>query len=245
MGKRKREDKGKNKGKKGGTKKPRKGYSTVPRSRGVYAQGEMKYFDNNASTAIPASTDWTGTELDPTATGTLFVPVLGTGISNRIGKMVKVHTIRIKGVLTCSAQQNQTAGDSSSIARILVVRDQQTNATQAQGEEIMSSRGTAVLNTCSFQNIDNFSRFKVERDMTFILDNVNMSYDGTNIESSGLATKFKCNLKFNPPIEVRFNSTNGGTIADIVDNSWHVIATTNSSDLATALSYVSRVCYKD
>ena len=56
---------------------------------------------------------------------------------------------------------------------------------------------------------------------------------------------FKYSIYFKKPISVRFNATNGGTVADIVDNSFHVLATCTSTALGPNLYYNCRVCYKD
>ncbi len=74
----------------------------VPRSspavsRGWAVPGEMKYFDaERANVAIGASVDWTATEVDPATLNTLFAPVKGTGINNRIGRKVHVHKVKIR-----------------------------------------------------------------------------------------------------------------------------------------------------
>lgn len=224
----------------------RRGFSSVARTRGAQVQGEMKYFDTEKSlSAISESNDWTGTEQDPTTFDTLFVPVTGAGINQRIGKACKVLKMKMRFLLDAPQQLNQTGADPAATCRILVYLDKQTNSAQAQGEQVMTagvSDGTGIL---QFQNINNFGRFQVIKDWTFSLANPNMSYDGTNIEQAGLAKTWKMTRKFKKPIVVRFNATNGGTIADIVDNSFHVIALCDNDDLASRLSYASRFCYKE
>lgn len=234
-------------------KKARSGYSTVARTRGVYATGEMKYFDSLLTiTAITASTNWTGTEYDPNVVpvanmNTLFAPTQGAGINQRIGKACKVYKIKIHGEIQMPAQTNQVVADASNITRIALVQDCQTNSTQAQGEQVFSppTTATATLATEAFQNIDNFGRFKVLKDKFFVFNSPTLTYDGTNMEQSGMNKRFQWTIKFKKPIEVRFNNTNGGTVADIVDNSWHIMANTNNSDLAPYLAYQCRVCYKE
>lgn len=231
----------------------RAGYSTVARTRGVYAKGETKYFDSLLTiTAINASTNWTGTEYDPNVVpvanmNTLFAPTQGAGINQRIGKACKVHKIRIQGEIQCPAQTNQVAADATSVIRLSLVQDNQTNSTQCQGEQVFTppTTATATLATEAFQNIDNFGRFKVLKDKFYAFQNPNMSFDGTNIEQAGLVRRFKWVVKFKKPIEVRFNATNGGTIADIVDHSWHIMANNTSTDLTPFLVYQCRVCYKE
>ncbi len=226
---------------------------TVARTRGVYGQGEMKYFDTErSSTAIPAAADWTGTEFPPNVgtPTTLCNPVQGAGIDNRIGREIVVYKIKIRGQITVGPQTAQSAGDSASVIRMFLCQDEQTNATQAQGEQIMTdpATATAVQAVSTYQSLANFGRFRVARDKFFVIQNPNASNDtgatGGGIQQ-GLARTFKFNLKFPKGLRVRFNAINGGTIADIVDNSWCVYANCSSTTLAPAITYNSRVCYKE
>lgn len=226
----------------------RKGFSSVARTRGAAVTGEMKYFESLLSaSALTASVDWTGTEHDPATLLTLFDPIVGAGVNQRIGKSVKVLKIKIKGIIASAPQIDQTAADGGSMIRMLLVQDMQTNSAQCQGEQVMAAPGTATSNLVnqSFQNIDNFGRFRVLKDITTNLQNPNMSYDGTNMEQAGLIRSFKMTAIFKNPVIVRFNATNGGTIADIVDNSFHFIAQTSNIALAPTISYNCRVCYKE
>jgi len=227
--------------------KNRKGYSSVARTRGAAVTGEMKYFDTVLTAgALPASTNWTGTEFDPATILTLFAPTVGAGVNQRIGKSAKVLSIKIKGYINIASQADQTATDAAVMVRVLLYQDLQTNAAQAQGEQVMDgSAASAFQMINSFQNIDNFGRFRVLKDKRIILDNYAVTYDGTNIEQSGMIRQFKFTHKFKKPVVVRFNATNGGTIADIVDNSWHVIATSNTGGPAPTISYSCRVNFKE
>lgn len=209
--------------------------------------GEMKYFDTFlTATAIPATTDWTGTEFDPATFLTLVVPVVGAGVNQRIGKAIKVLKIKVRGAIQSTSQMDQTAGDPAAQVRLILHQDKQTNAAQAQGENVMSTpSANALVTTNGFQNIDNFGRFQVLADRTIVLENPNISWDGTNLEQQGLITPFKINHTFKKPVVMRFNATNGGTIADIVDNSFHIIATASNAGLTPTIGYSCRVCYKE
>ncbi len=225
---------------------PRAGYTTVPRTRGWAAQGEMKYFDSSrAAIALTASADWTGTEVDPATLNTLFVPTQGAAINQRIGQGCDIHKIKIRGTINVPAQVNLTAASTASIVRIILVQDMQTNASQVQGETIMDSFGDSVRNIHAFQNVDNFGRFRVLKDRKINMQDPNISWDGTNMEAMGLTKIFRLNCNFATPIRVRFNATNGGSIADIVDNSFHVIAMATNISLAPTILYTCRVCFKE
>jgi len=253
------------KGAKGAVKKrkteakgSRKGYKTVARTRGVYATGEMKYFDTRLeATAIASAAAWTGTELDPTATVEstpvatplcLAAPVVGSAINQRIGREIKVHKIKMRFNVNAPAQAGISAADPGSNIRIQLVQDTQTNSTQMQGEQLMTA--TADINSAmlGYQSLNNFGRFRVIKDKFLTLNNPAIANDTGatgGVVQQGLIKTFKFSINFKKPIPVRFNATNGGTVADIVDNSFHIIANTNATGLAPTLSYFCRVAYKE
>jgi len=208
--------------------------------------GEMKYFTTElAATAIPSVAAWTGTEFDPTTFNTLCVPIVGAAINERIGKQIKVLKIKVNGLITVAPQVDATATDAGTKIRLILYQDKQTNSAQAQGEQVMTPSTNASNSPNVFQNIDNFGRFIVLKDKSILMDSPSISYDGTNIEQSGLVRNFKFSIKFKEPVVVRFNATNGGSVADIVDNSFHIIANSSSASLVAGMQYVCRVCYKE
>lgn len=232
----------------------RRGYQTVARTRGVYSKGEMKYFDSQLTNSpIVASSDWTGTEVDPNnipvvGINTLFVPTQGAGINQRIGKAVKLHKIRIMGQIVTPNQTADPNSDSACLVRLALVMDTQTNSTQAQGEQVFTPSVTAnpYLGVQAFQNIDNFGRFRVLKDKFIPIQDPNMAMiAGPQIHTQGLVRKFKMTYKPKRPIEIRFNATNGGTIADIVDNSFHLYANASNVQLGPQIVYQARCCFKE
>lgn len=208
---------------------------------------ETKYFDSSlAATALTASTNWTGTEVDPATLNTLFVPVQGSGINNRVGRKVQVKKIKVQGQITCVKQTDQTASDEAAHIRLILYQDMQSNGTQSQGEDLMDgSSGTAAGCVNAFQSLANFGRFRVLRDYHLVVQNPNFSWDGTNLEQQGLVKPFKMSHVFRTPLTVHFNATNGGTMADIVDNQFHIIAMTYSTNLAPSILYNCRVSFVD
>ncbi len=226
----------------------RPGYRTVARTRGWAASpGEIKYFDSTkAATALVAADDWLATEFDPATLNCLFVPVKGTGINQRIGRKVTVQKIKIRGMIISAAQANQTATDASSVIRMALVHDMQTNAVQAQGEEVFAAPGTAASTNAvvSFRSLATFGRFNILKERFFTFQNPNLSYDGTNMEQNGIVKTFKLNYTFKKPLDVNFNAANGGTVADIVDNSFHLIVNASGITLAPLILYECRTSYK-
>jgi len=221
--------------------------SFVRRSYGnPLAISETKYFDADRDlTAIQnvAGASWANTEQDPATLNCLFAPSQGNDYNNREGRKCYVKAIKMRGYINCLAQTDATTADGAAFVRLIVYMDKQTNATFSQGEDVIAS-GSATLNTvASFQNPANFGRFRVLKDKIISLEAKAMSYDGTNMEQAGLMRPFKVNIKFRKPLLIHFNATNGGTVADIVDNSFHVIAATSSAALAPNIVYKSRVVF--
>lgn len=228
----------------------RAGYGSVARTRGASVTGEMKYFDTElAQTAITAvTTTWpAGTMKDPTTFNTLVVPVVGAAINQRIGREIKVLKIKIRGEFAVGTQATQAVADNGSNIRYMVVQDMQTNAAQMTGAQLQTDYSGPEVTIGGFQNLNNFGRFRVLKDKQIQFSNANMAGSPTaaDLVQSGFRRPFKCNIKFKIPIKMRFNATNGGTIADIIDNSFHFLAGTDNTNLGPTVSYACRVCYKE
>jgi len=202
--------------------------------------------------SVAAQATWAGCEIDPfnAAVGAQLCIGLvppGTGYFQRIGRRIRVRKLRIRGEIEVPLQANQTAADQAGLVRIVLYQDKQTGGVQAQAEEVLgASESMDVQNDGQAihvpQNPINFGRFRVLYDKTFKLTPPPISYDGTNVEQAGFSVPFKINVKCDVPIN--FNQTNGSTVADIVDNSFHVIAATTSG-LNCSLSYVCRMVFED
>lgn len=218
----------------------------VPRSLGnALAVTERKYFDTEVTRAlVNVATSWAGAEQDPTTIGNLCSPQQGTSALTRVGTRINVLAIKIRGKITVASQTNQATGDTPAACRIILVQDMQTNAVQLNAEDVISS-GAGSNGTEMFQNIDFFGRFRVLRDKRMIMQNPNLSWDGTNLEQQGLQRNFEWIVKFRKPVQVRFNATNSGNVADIVDNSFHVIGGVNNTELAASLAYKCRAVFVD
>lgn len=241
---------------------PRKGFKSVPRARGAAVTGEMKYFDADYSpvAALTAvTTTWpAGTIVDPLTTINLgsaavanplclFDPTVGAGLNQRIGRKVKVMKIKLQGTFSVTAQAAQAAADSACKIRLALVQDCQTNAAQMTSAALFND-GTAastVLN--SFQNPNNFGRFRVLKQKMFCISNLNLTGSPTTADviQTSYRLPFKFNVNFKTPVLVNFNATNGGTVADIIDNSFHVICGTDNAAYGTTISYYSRVAFKE
>ena len=207
----------------------------------------MKYFDTAVNMGqVPISNSWTGTTIDPTTFNTLCVPVVGAGFNQRIGKEINIVKLKIRGHFNVFSQEAQAGSVPATVIRFGIFQDMQTNGTQAGGQLVMTPTNTNAQAPFTFQNIDNFGRFKVLKDKTCVIQDPNLAGSDTVHDVNARTHIFKMTLKFRKPIQVRFNNTNGGTIADIIDNSLHFFANSNGNvTFQPYVNYLCRVCYKE
>jgi len=215
--------------------RPVRKLQSVARTRGALVRNpERKYFDTGlADGALVTATSWAGSELDPATYLNLCSPQTGSDINQRIGRKIAVSKITIRGQVYVPAMVDQSAGHHGVVVRLILYQDMQTNAAQCQGETLMSgtspSHASNLVNT--FQNTAGFGRFRVLKDKTMYMDNPVMARDATNFEQQGLVRPFKFSVKFSKPVVVHFNGADGGSVADIVDNSFHMIGAQITSTL--------------
>lgn len=230
-------------------KAPFKKRRTVPVNKTlVRVVPERKYFESirTGLALIQSTTNWTGAELNPATLNCLFAPVQGDDIANRQGRKVQVLQIRISGQIGVPPQSGQISSDIASIIRLHLVQDLQSNGVQLNASNVF---GAAVAGEPidMFQNTAFFGRFKVLKTLKFVMENPNFIEHtaAADILQQGLAHIFKMNVKFMKPVVVHYNSNNLGTIADVVDNSFHVIGLCSSSQLAPAIAYRCRTTFVD
>lgn len=242
----------------------RKGYGSVARARGAAVTGEMKYFDCElgATTIAACTTTWVaGTILDPSTTINLgdaavatpfclFAPKVSAALNGRVGRKVRLLKVRLNGVINVPVQTAQLTTDAATQIRVMLVLDQQTNAAAMTGAQLMNDAGTATATINSFQNPNNFGRFRVLKNKNMTISNLGLT--GTagamDIIQCGYTRTFKLSYTWKVPLEVNFNATNGGTVADIINNSLHVIigsSLAGAGTFAPTVAYYSRCAYKE
>lgn len=223
--------------------------SFVPRARGPFSVTEMKQFESFLEDkAIPEAAAMGGKEADPATLNTIFAPTTGSNFNNREGRKCTVFRIKINAVLEQDAEDSETTTNNGSMIRMVLYMDKQTNATFAQSENVFSTIGTpSVKNSINaMQNPANYGRFRVLLDRTFsapITTSVNNNGAGT-VTTDAPQRQIKLRYNFRNGLKVHFNSTNGGTVADIIDNSLHVLCW-RVGGMSCKLDYHARVSFKD
>lgn len=222
----------------------------VPRTLGnPLSIGERKYFDSQlvTSSISAVTTTFSNAMKDPPTINTLFLPVPGTGISDRIGRRVAVHSIKIRGEIELANVNDASAGTQAygaAIFRLIVVQDKQTNGAQMSSGTLIDS-GTGTLPWDMFQSTATFGRYRVLKDKRLVLQNPNFGADLSNYDRNGLNRIFDYTIKFRKPVIIHFNATAGGSVADITDNSFHVLCGASNASGSPNIQYKVRTCYTD
>lgn len=207
---------------------------------------ESKYFDTEVSASnIAESTDWSGTSL---SAGTIALPVEGSDINQRDGRKIAIYKVCVRGVIRTTALTGSTTSVPPPASRLILFVDTQTNGAAATGQQLMTAPTTATVAAAfsSLQNANNFGRFRVLRDITLRGGAPTTGQDsGTTNASSNADVPFKIVYRFKKPLIVRFNGTSGGTIADVIDNSIHLLGQKSGTGYDSPITYRTRIYYKD
>ena len=195
-----------------------KRFNKVAKALGV----EKKYVDY-----IYGSTDVAQTiaaaEADPATQKQLSGVPIGDGARSRDGRCITIKSIHINGVIT-----SYTPNDR--VVRIALVKDTQTNGVQLEAQNVFQSAGGVGNDINTFRNLDYVKRFQVLKDLTFDIN--------TGFADAGAISTMK-HFSINVPMNMEVNHILGGdTVADVTDNSLHLLAWTNGNDVT--LNYVVR-----
>lgn len=208
-----------------------------------------KYFDSlRSSLAISEGTTWASAEADPATLNTLFAPVPGTDINQRVGRRVEVTNVTVRGTVDESTAADQADSLVSGTVRLILVLDKETNSVQLNSEDVMTSPATAstALVNSSFMSTAFLGRFEILDEVFLRGRDYNSMTDGTNTSSQAAPQRpFVLEHTFDPPLTIHFNSGSAGSVADIVDNSFHLLAHSATTANTTNLSYNCRTCYYD
>lgn len=229
----------------------RQGYGRAPsitkayRKRNQRTAGylgiEKKFFDTSKVAAVTATTT-TGAMHDPATVNCLNAMSEGSGESNREGRKISMHSLHLKGNVEITPQVNQTALDGACEVLIAVVCDKQTNAAQLTSQLVYTNpSGSSVLNADLFRNLEYIDRFKVLKVFRCSFESPQAAYDGTNIETGGSSRPFSMNIDLKGMKTLFKGDSTPSTVADIVDNSLHVLAFKSSNQYTVNCYYNARL----
>lgn len=135
----------------------------VPRSMPAIGMPELKSVDLPSTTINYTTTTAT--------TGTpLCMLQVGTGVSNRIGRKARLHSLHFHGFTSCLIVPGNAV--TQEILRVLIVYDKQTNGASATFADVVQSVTQAAATSSSAidgMNLNNRDRFEILRDKYFYM----------------------------------------------------------------------------
>lgn len=205
---------------------------------------ERKFYDTAlALTAIPAPTDSSGGEMDPSATSMISTPAQGDTEQNRDGKKINIIQVAIDGVIQVSPAELQAGPQRGTKVYVALVLDTQSNGAQMNSEDCFKNTNAAAATSIVPQrNLLFGTRFRILREMVIDVTPVALSHFAVDSFSySGQIKPFHIFRKFPGGLPVNFNAGTTASIANVIDNSLHVIAYTNDTTVIPQLAYNARI----
>jgi len=204
---------------------------------------ERKFYDTTlVASAVTAPTDATGGEHDPSATSMITTPTQGDGEQQRDGKQIACLYVEIVGTVACPAFEASADLPNSTAVFVAIVLDTQTNAAQMNSEDCFKNLGAnAGLAPNPLRNLLFGKRFRVLRQKVFEFNQQAITQQAANDYSwGGLRRNFRWYIPLKG-LKINFNSGTTASVANVVDNSVHVIAFANSTTQVPTISYNARL----
>lgn len=217
---------------------PRRAYagSMVPLRTGGYTPNRTERKVNDLNTATY--------QINTTGSITLLAnPTLGSDFNNRIGRKIICKSVYIKGYLgTQHGLQGNNVSAQPMQCRFILFCDLQPNgAVPAITDLLVEALPSSQL------NLNNRDRFKIYKDKEWVFDPYVNITTATQAQASTVrqVANFKVYKKIN--LEVIYNATNGGTIADITSGALYMawIGSTVSGNADGNAILSTRVRYID
>lgn len=228
--------------------------------------GETKYVDGilqNSTvyrTDVATPDDWSGTLVNPLhGSGTpsvpyncMPVPKVGNGYFDRDGRKIYMKKIRISGMIEWEASANSS--DHQSLVRLVLFKDSRTNKQAPTPQDVLGSgTGSAgnVLETTyatifSLTNPKGWGRYQVLKDKYIRHPPVGATQQVPG--SVATPTDFR---QYKPRVQVPFKMSvkancyvnfegTAGTVASVIDNSFHLMAHATDGDSNVRITYYAR-----
>lgn len=202
---------------------------------------EKKFYDTGVSAgAISVTADCSAAEKDPATVDCISAPAQGDGPNEREGKRIVIKSVQIRGVIDHAPQSAQTSLDAHSAVHVALVLDTQSNGAQLNSEDVFVNPSTGAAGLAQpMRNLYYGKRFRVLKAQTFMTPIPNAAAYSSALEVSGAKTTFDWYVPLGEGIVANFTSGTTAGIANVMDNSLHVIAfQTNNQNTIT---YNSRI----
>ncbi len=199
---------------------------------------ERKFLDAERTNET-MSTTWTSH--DPATIECLNAMALAAGDSSRVGRVVYMHSLHIKGAITADVLEAETAPRSDSVVRIIVYIDMHINNVATDVTDVIDTGQSDDVN--AFRNLFHTKRIVVLMDKM-----IHVRFPGQTVTSANAFNsaekriQWKYNKVWKKPIRVTF-SLSTGVVAAITDAAIQVMGI--SSKANNLITYQSRLRFTD
>jgi len=214
---------------------------------------EKKFLDTAVLAAtVGTNAALTGGEYDPSATsgpgggsggcvGCLSCPAQGDTEQSRDGKRIVIDSLILKGFLS-SAESASEAAEGPTKVFMAVVLDTQTNGAQLNSEDVFKSFGAAgYLNSTPLKNLLFGSRFRILKSQSYDLTPMGVAAAGA-LAHNAVRRDFDWYIPFKGGLPVNLNAGTTADVANVIDNSIHVVAFATASGVSIA--YNARIRFQ-
>lgn len=201
-------------------------------------QGIENKFKDLSRTLVAIGTVWT--RLDPAVELCIGGTDEGTGPSDRVGRVYTINQLMVTGMLQRVSSEVDTAPPFDAIIRLVLVWDTQTNGAQLTAADLFASSGV-VNEVFAYRNLQFTHRFIVLVDKIFTIGKIPFNNIANNLFAYGSAQRqFRLQKTFTKnPVKIRCSGT-GDTVADIQDNSFHLIGCSNQAGWTCSINTRAR-----
>jgi len=188
---------------------------------------EKKFLDTaKADTAVAVAAALTGGEYDPSAgcTGCLSCPAQGDTEQSRDGKRIVIDSLILKGYVA-NAGTASAAIEAASKVFVAVILDTQSNGAQLNSEDVFKNTGAIDLLNCDpVKNLLFGSRFRILKSQTYDLTPPGAIVASATYAANSLRRDFDWYIPFKGGLSVNLNAGTTADVANVIDNSLHVVA---------------------
>jgi len=206
---------------------------------------EKKFLDTaKADTAIGAAAALTGGEYDPSAgcTGCLSCPAQGDTEQSRDGKHIVIDAVMLKGYV----QNGESVGEAPEAATkvfVAVILDTQTNGAQLNSEDVFKNTlASAATNADPLKNLLFGKRFRILKSQVFDLTPVGITGAAATNSHWAVRRDFDWYIPFKGGLPVNMNAGIAADVANVIDNSLHVVAFSTVG--GSTLGYNARIRFQ-
>lgn len=203
---------------------------------------EKKFYDTAlAATALVAPLDAAGGEFDPSATSMISTPAVGDAEQSRDGKKIIIKSAQVKGTVHLPPGEDVANPTVACQVFVALVLDTQTNGAQLNSEDVFKNLANEAGSAAGpMRNLLFGPRFKILKSEILDLNSQTLAVEATDLFAhAGLRKNFEWYCPMELP--VNFNAGTTASVANVIDNSLHVIAYATNVSNAPTISYNARI----